>query len=106
MLRNCIKNINRNKRLISVVLPSYEEFNLFPVPVSNENKKCIPEQEYNGLIDLDNKIKYVNLDTYGPPGFVKLVDCMPRYIPESCKHLMCDHAIVPVSYTHLRAHET
>ena len=94
MLRNCIKNINRNKRLISVVLPSHEEFNLFPVPVSNENKKCIPEQEYNGLIDLDNKIKYVNLDTYGPPGFVKLVDCMPRYIPESCKHLMCDHAIV------------
>ena len=56
-------------------------------------KKDIPKQEYNGLIELD-KIKYVNLDTYGPPGFVKLVDCMPRYIPESCRHLMCDHAIV------------
>ena len=25
---------------------------------------------------------------------VKLVDCMPRVIPDNCKKLMCDHAIV------------
>lgn len=30
----------------------------------------------------------------GPSGFVKLIDCMPRVIPNSCKHLMCDHAVV------------
>lgn len=54
----------------------------------------VPRPKYDGLINLDKSIKHVNTDTYGPPGFVRLVDCMPRYIPEDCKHLMCDHAIV------------
>jgi len=41
------------------------------------------------VIDLSNKQK-----TIGNAGFVKLVDCMPRVIPDKCGHLMCDHAIV------------
>tara|TARA_Y100001958_G_C21245957_1_gene576038 strand:- start:5174 stop:5962 length:789 start_codon:yes stop_codon:yes gene_type:complete len=41
------------------------------------------------VINLDNKIKLI-----GNSGFVKLVDSMPRVIPEKCEHLMCDHAIV------------
>ena len=40
----------------------------------------------------------LNLDKFFKPianaGFVKLVDCMPRVIPNNAKHLMCDHAIV------------
>tara|TARA_Y100000741_G_C18259499_1_gene560102 strand:+ start:2518 stop:3246 length:729 start_codon:yes stop_codon:yes gene_type:complete len=42
-----------------------------------------------GFISLSNKIKHI-----GNSGFVKLVDCMPRVIPDNCKKLMCDHAIV------------
>tara|TARA_B110000858_G_C17725077_1_gene437251 strand:+ start:333 stop:1061 length:729 start_codon:yes stop_codon:yes gene_type:complete len=30
----------------------------------------------------------------GNAGFVKLIDCMPRVIPDNCKKLMCDHAVV------------
>lgn len=43
----------------------------------------------SGFISLSNKIKNI-----GNSGFVKLVDCMPRVIPDNCKKLMCDHAIV------------
>lgn len=43
----------------------------------------------SGFISLGNKIKHI-----GNSGFVKLVDCMPRVIPDNCKKLMCDHAIV------------
>lgn len=61
-----------------------------------KHDECEPVRrpKYDGLINLDKSIKHVNTDTYGPPGFVRLVDCMPRYIPEDCKHMMCDHAIV------------
>ncbi len=41
------------------------------------------------MICIANKIKYL-----GNSGFVKLVDCMPRVIPNSSVKLMCDHAIV------------
>jgi len=41
------------------------------------------------MICIANKIKYL-----GNSGFVKLVDCMPRVIPNSSAKLMCDHAIV------------
>ena len=41
------------------------------------------------MICIANKIKYL-----GNSGFVKLVDCMPRVIPNSSVRLMCDHAIV------------
>ena len=43
----------------------------------------------SGFISLDNKIKHI-----GNSGFVKLVDCMPRVIPDNCKKLICDHAVV------------
>ena len=42
-----------------------------------------------GFISLGNKIRCI-----GNSGFVKLVDCMPRVIPDNCKKLMCDHAVV------------
>ena len=41
------------------------------------------------VINLTKKISYI-----GSAGFVRLVDVMPRVIPEGCKSLMCDHAIV------------
>lgn len=41
------------------------------------------------ILNLANKISYI-----GNGGFVKIVDVMPRVIPEGCKSLMCDHAIV------------
>lgn len=41
------------------------------------------------VINLSNKISFI-----GNAGFVKIVDVMPRVIPEGCKSLMCDHAIV------------
>ena len=40
-------------------------------------------------INLEKKNKNI-----GNSGFVRLVDCMPRLIPNKCRHLMCDHAIV------------
>lgn len=63
--------------------------------VLENNKNTEENLKYNGLINLENKIKLtLNSNREGTPGFVRLVDCMPRYIPEDCKHLMCDHAIV------------
>lgn len=41
------------------------------------------------IINLSNKISFI-----GNAGFVKLVDVMPRVIPEGCNSLMCDNAIV------------
>tara|TARA_B100000035_G_scaffold315470_1_gene336662 strand:- start:9218 stop:9940 length:723 start_codon:yes stop_codon:yes gene_type:complete len=41
------------------------------------------------FIPLSNKIKYI-----GNSGFVKLIDCMPRVIPNKCSKLMCDYAVV------------
>ena len=41
------------------------------------------------FIRLGNKFRQI-----GNAGFVKLIDCMPRVIPDNCKKLMCDHAIV------------
>tara|TARA_B110000971_G_C20028604_1_gene510202 strand:+ start:579 stop:1313 length:735 start_codon:yes stop_codon:yes gene_type:complete len=41
------------------------------------------------IINLTQKVSLI-----GNAGFVKLVDVMPRVIPEGCKSLMCDHAIV------------
>jgi thymidylate synthase (FAD) len=41
------------------------------------------------MICIANKIKYL-----GNSGFVKLVDCMPRVIPNGSEKLVCDHAIV------------
>lgn len=41
------------------------------------------------IINISNRSKKI-----GNAGFVKLVDCMPRVIPRTCRHLMCDHAIV------------
>lgn len=43
----------------------------------------------NGIINLDDKI--INI---GNAGFIKLVDCMPRVIPEECIEMMCDYSIV------------
>lgn len=66
-----------------------------PDPILNPKQEREPVPDYSeGLLHLVDKIKYVNTDTYGTPGFVRLVDCMPRYIPKDCDHLMCDHAIV------------
>jgi len=43
----------------------------------------------NKVIDLaDKQIKV------GNAGFIKLVDCMPRVIPQECEVMMCDFAIV------------
>lgn len=42
-----------------------------------------------GVINLDDKIKHI-----GNSGFVKLVDCLPRVIPNNCTKLMCDYAVV------------
>lgn len=43
----------------------------------------------NKVIDLaDKQIKV------GNAGFIKLVDCMPRLIPQECEGMMCDFAIV------------
>lgn len=41
------------------------------------------------IINLSNKLALI-----GNAGFVKIVDVMPRVIPEGCRTLMCDHAIV------------
>lgn len=41
------------------------------------------------IINLSNKFALI-----GNAGFVKIVDVMPRAIPEGCSTLMCDHAIV------------
>ena len=41
------------------------------------------------IVNLSKKITNI-----GNAGFVKIVDVMPRVIPEGCKSLMCDHAIV------------
>ena len=43
----------------------------------------------NEIIDLKDKLTIV-----GNTGFVKLVDCMPRVIPEECKQMMCDFSVV------------
>ena len=43
----------------------------------------------SGFICLGSKFKNI-----GNSGFVKLVDCMPRVIPDNCKKLMCEHAVV------------
>ena len=65
-----------------------------PNPILNPKQESDRVDPWDQLIHLVDKIKYVNTDTYGTPGFVRLVDCMPRYIPKDCTHLMCDHAIV------------
>ena len=99
------RTVKHARDSISISLPNYANDlidNVYNEHNSNRpgllhrlaDKEAIPESKYNGLIELEDKIKHVNIDTYGPPGFVKLVDCMPRYIPESCRDLMCDHAIV------------
>ena len=41
------------------------------------------------VVNLKNKISFI-----GNSGFVKIVDVMPRVIPDNCKSLMCDHAII------------
>jgi thymidylate synthase (FAD) len=41
------------------------------------------------VVNLKNKISFL-----GNAGFVKIVDVMPRVIPDNCKSLMCDHAII------------
>ena len=41
------------------------------------------------VIDITDKQKFI-----GNAGFVKLVDCMPRVIPQDCTEMMCDYAIV------------
>jgi len=41
------------------------------------------------IIDIGGKVEHI-----GNAGFVRLVDCMPRIIPQDCDHLMCDYAIV------------
>ena len=41
------------------------------------------------VIDIADKQKFI-----GNAGFVKLVDCMPRVIPQDCTEMMCDYAIV------------
>ncbi len=64
----------------------------YPRTLKRSNFLDFPDLEScnkESIINLDDKIKYV-----GNSGFVKLVDCMPRTIPQNCKHLMCDHAIV------------
>jgi thymidylate synthase (FAD) len=43
----------------------------------------------NKIIDLADKQISV-----GNAGFIKLVDCMPRVIPQDCEKMMCDFAIV------------
>lgn len=43
----------------------------------------------NEIIDLNDKLTIL-----GNAGFVKLVDCMPRVIPEECKQMMCDFSVV------------
>lgn len=43
----------------------------------------------NKIIDLADK--QINV---GNAGFIKLVDCMPRVIPQDCEKMMCDFAIV------------
>ena len=103
------RKVRHTRSVISVALPNIVN-DPFEMELNNklkdlrEHAKNITEniinprepegKKYNGLINLDDKLRFVNFDTYGPIGFVKLVDCMPRYIPKSCKHLMCDHAIV------------
>ena len=55
--------------------------------VVNVNNSCsLPELN---IINLNNKFEHV-----GSSGFVKLVDCMPRVIPNNCIELMCDYAVV------------
>ena len=49
----------------------------------------ITKPKNNIVLDIDDKIKCI-----GNSGFVKLVDCMPRIIPDNCRHLMADYAIV------------
>tara|TARA_B100001173_G_scaffold311961_1_gene331032 strand:+ start:54 stop:992 length:939 start_codon:yes stop_codon:yes gene_type:complete len=105
------RKVRHTRSVISVALPNHSN-DLIDVDIYNrlkdlrDHSKSIAEniinppepepeiEKYNGLINLDDRLKFVNFDTYGPLGFVKLVDCMPRYIPKSCKDLMCDHAIV------------
>ena len=41
------------------------------------------------VVNLDDKIKHI-----GNSGFVKLVDCLPRVVPNNCTKLMCDYAVV------------
>ena len=41
------------------------------------------------VINLEDKIKHI-----GNSGFVKLVDCLPRVVPNNCTKLMCDYAVV------------
>ena len=75
-----LKNQNKNKNTDKVYFDTYMyQFLDFP------DKKPITEF----AISLQDKM--IPIGTYG---FVRLVDCMPRVIPNNCKHLMCYHAIV------------
>jgi thymidylate synthase (FAD) len=75
-------NVLRNSLKVKSILPILSKRNNF---LDFPDKKSIT----NLVINLENKM--VNI---GTNGFVRLVDCMPRTIPDNCKHLMCDHAIV------------
>jgi len=63
----------------------------FPVISRRNNFLDFPDKSAQKNVAIDLEDKNINV---GNGGFVRLVDCMPRVIPSSCKHLMCDHAIV------------
>ena len=74
-----MNTLRKSAKITSGIIKRYN-FLDFPDPA--RSIKEIP-------ISLSDKINYI-----GNYGFVKLVDCMPRVIPNNCAHLMCDHAIV------------
>lgn len=80
--------------------------NFLPLVAKRNNFLDFPDRKPDVEFAISLQDKVIDI---GNSGFVRLVDCMPRVIPNNCKHLMCDHAIVQaarVSFNEgLKTHE-
>ena len=70
---------------------SFRITNTFPILPKRKNFLDFPDKKPVTEFAISLQDKMINI---GSSGFVRLVDCMPRVIPDNCKHLMCDYAIV------------
>lgn len=76
---------------MNAVKKSFRITNTFPIVAKRNNFLDFPDRKQPTEFAISLQDKMINI---GTNGFVRLVDCMPRIIPNNCKHLMCDHAIV------------
>ena len=77
-----MNSLRKSVRIINSVYPQIPK---------RTNFLDFPDKEPITEFAISLQDKMISIGTYG---FVRLVDCMPRVIPNNCKHLMCDHAIV------------